>query len=84
MFPIFSNAAVLKHYGMEPHVTVDETIQMVTNMVEGMQTGTAIRWGIIRKRDLTLMGTIGFHNLARRHRRAEIGYEIHPDYWHNG
>jgi len=84
LFPIFSNATVLKHYGMEPHATVDETVQMVTNMVEGMRAGTVIRWGIVRKDDLTLIGTIGFHNLVPRHRRAEVGYEIHPDYWRNG
>jgi len=47
LFPIFSNATVLKHYGMEPHATVDETVQMVTNMVEGMRAGTVIRWGRI-------------------------------------
>ncbi|STO09036.1 Putative ribosomal N-acetyltransferase YdaF [Exiguobacterium aurantiacum] len=84
LFPIFSNATVLKHYGMEPHATVDETVHMVTNMIEGMQAGTVIRWGIVRKDDLTLIGTIGFHNLVPRHRRAEIGYEIHPDHWRNG
>lgn len=30
------------------------------------------------------MGTIGFNAWMPKHRRAEIGYELHPDHWHRG
>lgn len=31
-----------------------------------------------------IIGTIGFHAWSPNHKRAEIGYEIHPDHWRNG
>lgn len=84
LFTIFSNVDVLRHYGMEPHESLEQTEQMLAGMLEGISDGSIMRWGIMRKGHPELMGTIGFHNRAPRHRRAEIGYEIHPDYWRNG
>lgn len=84
LFQIFSDMDVLRHYGMEPHVSIEETEQMVASMLEGMRTGAVIRWGIVRKDGPGVIGTIGFHNRAPRHRRAEVGYELHPSYWRNG
>lgn len=37
-----------------------------------------------RKDTKELIGTIGFHALALKHKRAEIGYEISPANWRNG
>lgn len=84
LFTIFSNVDVLRHYGMEPHQSLAETKQMLSGMLEGIADGSIMRWGIMRKDQSELIGTIGFHNRAPRHHRAEVGYEIHPDYWRNG
>lgn len=48
------------------------------------QEKRGIRWGIERLDTKELIGTIGFHALAQKHRRAEIGYEIIPEHWQNG
>ncbi|OLP64726.1 hypothetical protein BACPU_23160 [Bacillus pumilus] len=45
---------------------------------------TGIRWGISLKGDSTIIGSCGFLNLKKQHRRAEIGYELHHDYWRKG
>lgn len=84
LFTIFSDSDVLRYYGMEPHTSPSETEQMLAGMIEGMESGAVIRWGIVTKETSDLIGTIGFHNRVPRHRRAEIGYEIHPDYWRHG
>ncbi|GAE05308.1 acetyltransferase, GNAT family [Paenibacillus sp. JCM 10914] len=31
-----------------------------------------------------MIGTIGFNAWSPKHKRAEIGYELHPSYWHQG
>ncbi|MFN3365181.1 MAG: GNAT family N-acetyltransferase [Exiguobacterium mexicanum] len=84
LFTIFSDPDVLRYYGMEPHASISETEQMLTGMLEGIESGAVMRWGIVTTETSDLIGTIGFHNRAPRHRRAEIGYEIHPDYWRHG
>ena len=84
VFAIFSNERVLRHYGMEPHQTLEETEQMLTHMLAQIETGAIIRFAIELRESNTLIGTIGFHNRAPSHRRAEIGYELSPEYWCTG
>ena len=45
---------------------------------------SGIRWAITLKPDGRMIGSCGFHLYDRRHRRVEIGYELHSDYWRRG
>ncbi len=46
--------------------------------------GTGIRWAITLKPTDRMIGSCGFHLYEWRHQRAEIGYELHSDYWRQG
>jgi ribosomal-protein-alanine N-acetyltransferase len=41
-------------------------------------------WGITLKENGKMIGTICFWNLSANRKRAEIGYELHPDYQGKG
>ncbi len=45
---------------------------------------TGIRWAISLKPDATMIGSCGFHLYSQAHRCAEIGYELHRNYWRRG
>ena len=45
---------------------------------------SGIRWAITLKPSDRMIGSCGFHLYARSHRRAEIGYELHSDFWRQG
>ncbi|MCY3918059.1 MAG: GNAT family protein [Chloroflexi bacterium] len=45
---------------------------------------SGIRWAIALKPKNRMIGSCGFHLYERRHRRAEIGYELHSDFWRRG
>ena len=45
---------------------------------------SGIRWAITLKPATRMIGSCGFHLYEPRHRRAEIGYELHSDYWRRG
>jgi len=45
---------------------------------------SGIRWAITLKRADSMIGSCGFHLYERRHRRAEIGYELRSDHWRRG
>ena len=45
---------------------------------------SGIRWAITQKPADRMIGSCGFHLYDWRHRRAEIGYELHSDYWRQG
>jgi ribosomal-protein-alanine N-acetyltransferase len=84
MFHYFSDEQVVQFYGMEPLTSREQAENLVHQMKNGLQTGNAIRWGIARKEDDVLIGTIGFHNWSKLHQRAEVGYEIAKEYWNQG
>ena len=43
-----------------------------------------MRWGIERLDTGELIGTVGFNQWNQKHKRAEIGYELHPQHWGHG
>lgn len=84
IFLIFSNLDVTRFYGMEPMENVNQAKQLITNFANSYQKNQGIRWGIVKKEDNELIGTIGFNNWVPKNKRAEIGYDLHPSYWRNG
>lgn len=84
IFACFSNHEVTRHYGLENMTSIEEANSMVQTFAGLYQEKRGIRWGIERRDTKELIGTIGFHALAQKHRRAEIGYEIIPAHWRNG
>ena len=45
---------------------------------------TGLRWAITHKPATTMIGSCGYHLYQPAHRCAEIGYELHHDYWRRG
>jgi ribosomal-protein-alanine N-acetyltransferase len=45
---------------------------------------TGIRLGIVLKETSELVGTLGYHNLSKINRRAEIGYNLSKLHWGKG
>ncbi|MDQ7724097.1 GNAT family N-acetyltransferase [Bacillus halotolerans] len=84
IFTCFSNHGVTRYYGLDPFESIDQAKTMIHQFADNYQEMRGIRWGIERKDTKELIGTIGFHALAPKHKRAEIGYEISPANWRNG
>jgi len=84
IFSCFSDERVTEHYGSEPFQNIEEAMTLIENFSVNFQEKRTIRWGIELKNNKELIGTLGFHAWARKHKKAEIGYEIHPDYWRKG
>ncbi|MCR8641284.1 GNAT family N-acetyltransferase [Paenibacillus sp. N1-5-1-14] len=86
MFDYFSKPEVMQYFGNDPHATIEDTRKVLHTMMHGENDGRA-RWGIVRKGDDaedTVIGTIGYHLHNLVHKRCEIGYELHPDFWGHG
>ena len=60
----------------------EQTRQMLFVLRSLWEDGLGIRWVI--EIDGELAGTCGFHNVNGECRRAELGYELHRDYWRRG
>ncbi|RHW43263.1 N-acetyltransferase [Neobacillus notoginsengisoli] len=84
IFACFSNEEVTRYYGFETMHTIDQAEKLIKFFSEKYEDKAGIRWGIERKSESGLIGTIGFNSWSIKHKGAEIGYEVHPDYWRKG
>ncbi len=83
-FGIMSLDEVTKYYGMESLKNVEQASKIIESFSNNFLNKRAIRWGIKDKDNQEFIGTLGFNNVSLLHKRAEIGYEIHPHYWRSG
>lgn len=83
IFHCFSHKEVTRYYGQEPFTEFKQAEKLIT-LFQKTSLKKGIRWGIERKGTKGIIGTVGFNVWSSTHKRAEIGYEIHPDYWRKG
>lgn len=84
IFACFSNDDVTRFYGQETLKSIEEAKKIVDFFSKSYIEKRGIRWGIERKETKGIIGTIGFNAWLPKHKRAEIGYEIHPQQWRKG
>ncbi|WP_241156777.1 GNAT family protein [Bacillus sp. FJAT-42376] len=84
IFSCFSNEEVTRYYGQDPLDNIGQAEGFVQFFANSYREKRGIRWGIEVKGTQKIIGTIGFNAWSPKHKRAEIGYEIHPDQWRKG
>jgi [ribosomal protein S5]-alanine N-acetyltransferase len=84
IFACFSNEQVTRFYGQETLENAEQAEAFIEFFSTSFKEKRGIRWGIERKGTKGIIGTIGFNAWSPKHRRAEIGYEIHPEHWRKG
>jgi len=84
MFRIMSDARVMRYFGSQPMATRDEAVRRITGIRTAFAQREGVRWAITSREDGTFMGTCGFWRLMPEHFRAEIGYELGPEWWGKG
>lgn len=84
LFACFSSEEVTRFYGMEKMDSLVQAENLIELFANRFKEKTGIRWGIERKGEGGIIGTIGFNAWNPKNKRAEIGYELHPDHWRRG
>ncbi|MDR0270550.1 GNAT family protein [Paenibacillus sp.] len=84
IFACFASEEAMRYYGQDVFEDRGQADNLVSFFADSYQGKRGIRWGIERKEVPGLIGTIGFNAWLPKHRRAEIGYEIHPEHWRRG
>ena len=83
-FRIWADPAVMAGHSAVPYTDVSESEEFIQRHARVFASREGIRWAVTRRTDGHLLGTCGYHHLELPHYRAEIGYELHPDYWGQG
>lgn len=80
-FEIMSRDKVTIYCGMDSLVHPEEAVEMIRSFHTSFTIKHGIRWAIRLKETNEFIGTIGLNNLYLGSKKAELGYELHPDYW---
>lgn len=84
LYRYFSLDEVTEFLDLDTFQTVEQAGELIRIWNQRFEDGQGIRWGIALKEDDRLIGTCGFHHWMKAHYKAEIGYELSPEYWRKG
>lgn len=84
IFFLRSDERVMRYIDKDPAKTLDDAYEFIRKITELEESADAVTWAICLKEDSKLIGTIVFWNIQKEHYRAEVGYNLHPDYWGKG
>lgn len=83
-YAIYSHPEVMRYWSFPALTERDQAVKLVREIHDGFQRQALLKWGIARRTDDLLIGSITLFNLDFTHRRAEIGYALGRDHWGNG
>ena len=84
VFDYFSKDEVTKYYDLDSFTELNQADEIINRWNERFKKNDGIRWGIESRRDNKLIGSCGYHSWEKEHYKAEIGFEVHPNYWRQG
>jgi [ribosomal protein S5]-alanine N-acetyltransferase len=84
IFALRSNPAVMKYICRPPAQSVEEAEAFINKITKDIKEKDLLYWGITLKVDNTLIGTICLWNISRENHRAELGYELMPEFHGQG
>jgi ribosomal-protein-alanine N-acetyltransferase len=65
-------------------INVTDVHQFLSKIDKGIKENELLYWAIVPKEEFILAGTICLFNYSETNEKAEIGYELHPDFHSRG
>jgi ribosomal-protein-alanine N-acetyltransferase len=84
IFRLRSDERVNRFLTRNQYKTLEDAGAFINKINRGINNNEAIYWVITFKNDNKLIGTICLWNIQPENYRAEIGYELNPDFWGKG
>jgi [ribosomal protein S5]-alanine N-acetyltransferase len=80
LFALRSDPSTMQYIPRPLLKSMPDVLKLIASFDHGIHQNERITWGIYSKTDkaATLIGTIGYVNIAPEHFRAEVGYLLHP------
>ncbi|MCG7383022.1 GNAT family protein [Paenibacillus sp. ACRRY] len=81
---LYSNETVVEFMPFTPFESVNDAMDEIGWYTKIFREQSGLRWMIEDPKSGKVVGTCGFLNREEVHNRAEIGYDLHPEYWGKG
>jgi [ribosomal protein S5]-alanine N-acetyltransferase len=80
-YAIYSNPEVMRYWSTPPLADRQAAVDLINKIREDWGRRLILKWGIARRTDDQLIGSVTLFNLDFDHRRAEIGYALGRPFW---
>ena len=84
VFGLRSDINVMKYIDRPMAKTIDDAINYIQKIENGITNNDYIAWALILKENNTLIGIISFHRIEKENYRAEIGYILAANFHRKG
>jgi ribosomal-protein-alanine N-acetyltransferase len=84
IFKIRTDARVNQFLDREPSKSIDDSLKFIRNILKAQHNNDSIMWAITLKNDPKLIGTVVYWHIVKEKDKAEIGYEMLPEYFGQG
>ena len=84
IFALRSNDDVNKYLDRKPGKSIDDAKNFIQTINENIRRNNSVYWAITLNGADKLIGTICLFNFSEDHSKAEIGYELLPDFQGKG
>ena|ERR1051325_1908500 len=84
IFRLRSDERVNKYIDRPSAQSIDDAIAFINKINQGIANNESLYWAITMKGESKLIGTISLWNISKEESKAEIGYELIPEYHGKG
>lgn len=84
LFTIFSDPVAMRYWSRPPLTHRDEAAQLVTEIQRLFADRRLFQWGVERRDDRRIIGTVTLASLDASNRRCEVGFILASDVWRQG
>jgi ribosomal-protein-alanine N-acetyltransferase len=84
IFRLYNDARVMFQRGEPVFENELQAEKLIFSWRKLFAEENGLRWGITLKENDQLIGSVGFKKIVHQHRRADLGYELDPEYWNKG
>ena len=84
IFKIRTNARVNEFLDRAPTKSVNDSLKFINNILKAQTKEDSMMWAITLKNEPQLIGTILYWHIVKDQDKAELGYEMLPEYFGKG
>jgi RimJ/RimL family protein N-acetyltransferase len=84
IYTIFSHPEVMRYWSFPPLPDKAAAEKLLAGIIDDVEHGAMMKWGIARQADDTVIGTVTLFNVNLENQRAELGYALGREHWGQG
>lgn len=84
IFKIRTDPRVNQFIDREPSKSVDDSLKFINNILKAQNNNCSVMWAITLKNDPKLIGSVVYWHIVKEKDKAEMGYEMLPEYFGQG